>query len=257
MDHHLPSSSLDSLAHCSVAWAFEGGNCDGNHLPMSVGWISKNFRCFPMQRFIDRGPWKQVKRLQEHHRINFKKIIKMTFCRSKRTFFWFVRSLFCCLKVVQILLQAAKTSVAGRGHGVRRTSCENASIIPSITSLMDCNSYGFNKLPCFYIHSFARGKRCFWVLASSWWLILANVVRCLNTKKQLENQHQDKSECSLRIIGTMFFRTDHFLKASDGLMMVISSVQLSCPDTKTDIKKGAYAVISWNPCNLSTYPIVY
>ena len=76
-------------------------------------------------------------------------------------------------------------------------------------------------------------------------------------KKQLENPHQDKSECSLRIIGTMFFRTDHFLKASDGLMMVISSVQLSCPDTKTDIKKGAYAVIPCNPCNLSTYPIVY
>lgn len=195
MDHHLPSSPLDSLAHCSVAWAFEGGNCDGNHLPMSVGWISKNFRCFPIQRFIDPNknevakcevPWKQVKRLQENHRINFRKIIKITFCRSKRTFFWFVRSLFCCLKVVQILLQAAKTSVAGRGHGVRRTSCENASIIPSITSLMDCNSYGFNKLPCFYTHSFGRGKRCFWVLASSWWLILANVVRCLNTKNNLK-----------------------------------------------------------------------
>ena len=127
---------------------------------------------------------------------------------------------------------------------MRRTFCENASIIPSITSLMDCNSYGFNKLPCFFTHScfFLPGERD----ASESWLIKLMMIdfgqfgqMFRNKKKQqLENQHQDKSQCSLRIIGTMFFRTDHFLKASDGLMMVISSVQLSCPDTKTDIKKG-------------------
>ena len=240
---------------------------------MSAGWISMNFRCFPMQRFIDPNkkevakcevPWtgrrttgKSSHQLQKNHQNDLLQIEEDLFLICSKPF---------------LLPQGGANSTASC-----KDECCRSGPWSEENFLWECINYTINhffdglQLLWFqqiavFFHSFlCQGKEMLLSLgwsASSWWLILANVVRCLNTKnnnlrisiKTNQSVHWGLLElCFSGLTISSSWQGGSQWGIHDG--HIISSTILSWHQNCH--QKGAYAVIPCNPCNLSTYPIVY